>query len=209
LCGFGGVLSARNSAASRRFADSLAENFSSELVMGKPGRAGLDARKIFNHAERFHWSGERLRTTRDEEIAKMTLIVSMVLSAFASELYLKCLHCIDSAEVPPGHNLRDLFASLPILRQQKIRTLWDQLMTHQATLLDQRDKALGGAVVSRDFDACIADASHAFEQIRYIYEDDQFRFNMVDFPRVVRQAILIVHPTWEVKRPKITRGLDI
>jgi hypothetical protein len=69
------------------------------LVMARrqSGKVGLDPLKIFEHATRFHESDHRLRNTVPRDSPKDFSLVghpAMVLSVFASELYLKCLLCV-------------------------------------------------------------------------------------------------------------------
>jgi hypothetical protein len=49
----------------------------------------------------------------------------MVLSAFASELYLKCLLCIETDKVPEDHNLLRLFDGLKVSTRHELDDLWD------------------------------------------------------------------------------------
>lgn len=49
----------------------------------------------------------------------------LVLSAFASELYLKCLITIETNETPDGHDLERLFARLQVPTRHEIDGLWD------------------------------------------------------------------------------------
>src|SRR5579862_6598059 len=146
--------------------------------MKKP-RKDLDARKIFNHAERFHWTDDYLRRHNDQRVVEMVLLPTMVLSAFAAELYLKCLHCIDSSQVPPGHSLKQLYLDLPKLRRDSIVTFWDGMMIEQKEMLDRRDKDFG-TNIPRDFDTAMAESDRGFENLRYVYEDDQFKFYVSD-----------------------------
>src|SRR5262249_48595418 len=65
------------------------------------GRSDLDPMKIFVHAYRFQWSSERLRDSKHLKSEEVAFVAhpSMVLSAFASEVYLKCLLCIETGKV--------------------------------------------------------------------------------------------------------------
>ena len=145
-----------------------------KLLKKNVPKKNLDARMIFNHAERFHWSNYRLRETTDAAVSKLILIPALVLSAFASELYLKCLHCIDSRKTPSGHSLESLFYALPEIRRKRIEVAWNEMMTDQEELLKVRDKKLG-VKIPRDLPTALSHADRAFEQLRYEYEDSNLR----------------------------------
>lgn len=161
----------------------------------KQARKNLDARKIFNHAERFHWTDDYVRRHNDQRIAEIVLLPTMVLAAFAAELFLKCLHCIDSNDVPPGHSLKQLYSDLPKLRRDSIVAYWNGMMADQKEMLDQRDKNYG-TNIPRDLDTAIAELDCGFENLRYVYENHQFKFYVSDLPTVLRTVILQIQPTW-------------
>jgi hypothetical protein len=82
--------------------------------MGSSPSLKFDPMKIFQHATNFHAADHRLRTTISPDKPEDFLIgrPTMVLSAFASELYLKCLLCAENGTVPNEHNLQTLFVRL-------------------------------------------------------------------------------------------------
>jgi hypothetical protein len=94
--------------------------------------------KIFEHASAFHWSFERLSNSvvpqsgspPSEQEVGIIAHPAMVLSAFASELYLKCLLCVETGNVPNGHNLRDLFLKLKDETKLSLDGLWDTDIRH-------------------------------------------------------------------------------
>jgi hypothetical protein len=94
----------------------------------KPPKVGLDPLKIFQHATRFHDSDHRLRSTVPANKPSDLPFVAhpaMVLSAFASELYLKCLLCVETGVVPDQHNLKTLFKRLQPTTRRALEDLWD------------------------------------------------------------------------------------
>jgi hypothetical protein len=103
-----------------------------EFAIGKP-KSGLDPSKIFSHAVGFHESYKLLRNSHDRMDPKLSLEQkmglisqpSMTLSAFASELYLKTLLCVEAGVVPEGHNLERLFLGLEVKTRHDIDDLWD------------------------------------------------------------------------------------
>jgi hypothetical protein len=128
----------------------------------------------------------------------------MVLSAFASELYLKCLHRIDGNEILEEHSLQKLYQALHPLRQKRIETLWDALMFEQKPLLDVRDQTVK---LPRDLATALKDSDEGFIRIRYEYEDKNFKFYLSDFPTVLRSTILEIKPSWHTPLPLPEAGL--
>ncbi len=62
----------------------------------------IDLQQIFNHAFRIFGTDHYLRNSvKNSPRAMIVAIPSMVLSAFASELFLKCLLIIETGEPPP------------------------------------------------------------------------------------------------------------
>ena len=83
-----------------------------------------DSRRIFRIGEWFYLAG----LTLGERAPKMRglFVPTVVMSAFALELYLKCLIAIGTGKKPPpGHNLRRLFNKLTDKMQAKIRGYFD------------------------------------------------------------------------------------
>jgi hypothetical protein len=100
--------------------------------MPRAPKTGLDPFKIFMHASNFHKSYDALIKTvvpapggplPDEQRIGVISHPAMVLSAFSSELYLKCALCIETGAVPDGHNLRKLFEGLAVWSRDSTRDL--------------------------------------------------------------------------------------
>lgn len=164
--------------------------------MARPTLQNINPRDIFAHADRFHWAESSLRNASTSQLALKFAHPAMVLSAFASELYLKCIHCIDSGLVPPGHDIEKLFNGLPHLRRARITQIWDAKMVNDDAELQKHDRALGFKI-PRDLPTALKDCSRGFEQLRYVYENpEDVKFYIVEFPRVLRPAILEIQPAW-------------
>jgi hypothetical protein len=124
----------------------------------------------------------------------------MVLSALASELYLKCLICIETGRVPDAvHSLKKLFRQINRRHQARIEALWDlhvQLpdVVQSLSLIE----AKAGVQVPRDLAWALDVGSHGFIQLRYIYEPKgaETKFLLGDFPRLLRIVILEIKPEW-------------
>jgi hypothetical protein len=96
----------------------------------------IDPLNIFTHANRFRIANERLRSSNDADEMAIMSGPAIVLSSFSSELFLKCFHCIDSGQVPHGHELYTLFNTLPSIRQNRLEHFWDYLVSKQAKSWD-------------------------------------------------------------------------
>jgi hypothetical protein len=175
--------------------------------MKKPSKKIADPRKIFEHAERFCWTDLHLRELRDQQVLPMILLPAMMLSAFASELYLKCLHLIDGNKMTEGHSLQELHQALQPLRQKRIETLWNAVMVEQKQRLDIIDQTAKFQKFTRDLAMALKDGDQAFVRLRYVYEDTNFKFYLGDFHTVLRTAILEIQPSWVTPLPRPEAGL--
>ena len=84
-----------------------------------------DSQEIFNHACRFLASDQFFRRIgKPGSGLEMTIAPpAMVLSAFAAELFLKCLLVLQGAGVPTTHRLDTLFKRVSHKRQRRIQEL--------------------------------------------------------------------------------------
>jgi hypothetical protein len=123
----------------------------------------------------------------------------IILSAFASELYFKCLICIETNHVPRGHHLRHLFDQQTPAVQAKIEQLWDDLIVPMHNDQWTQIEAVSGSEkkISRDLRGALADGNQTFEKIRYIYEGPTgVTFFLGDLPNILRHVILELKPDW-------------
>lgn len=199
---------ARRNASSRRLAISFSVNSASEffIVTRRPlTLTGIDPQKMFHRAEDFHWTYMRLMENTNAEISEIVLIPAMTLSAFTCEIYLKCLQIIDSGSASPGHELDKLFSKLNALRQKRIETHWDKIVLDKKPgyddLEDQLQARFPGMKVPRDLPTVLHDCRNGFEQLRYEYENSQFKFYIGDLKEALHKTIMEIHPTWFKKRP--------
>jgi hypothetical protein len=77
------------------------------------GNRSRDPFKIFMNAERFRQADLLLRSFDDPQIAVVVASPALILSAFASEVYLKCIVCLETGELAHGHHLRNLYRRIP------------------------------------------------------------------------------------------------
>jgi hypothetical protein len=172
--------------------------------MPKPPRGGLEPLKIFVHASHFHESDHRLRNTVPLDQPKQLVLIahpSLVLSVFASELYLKCLLCVETGLVPETHNLKLLFGKLLPLTQHRLEELWDADVRRpeRAKLFDFIRTLPEGKSLRLDLRHLLDIGANAFIEFRYVYEGKRSYFLLSDFPDLLRKVIIERFPAWEAK----------
>jgi hypothetical protein len=78
-----------------------------------------DPLKIFMNAERFRIANRVLRQVKDQSTAAAVGGPALIYSALASELYLKCLICLETGRREQGHELHELFKKLNPKREKR------------------------------------------------------------------------------------------
>jgi len=132
----------------------------------------------------------------------------MVLSAFAIELYLKCLLCLETARLHRGHNLKNLFDSLQPKTRARLTELWDaDIMKpeRQRVLAFIRSRP-DGDKLRLDLPSVLVLGANAFEELRYFYEGERSYFLLSDFPNALRAVILERVPGWATIAPTSVHG---
>jgi HEPN domain-containing protein len=173
--------------------------------------------KIFEHASAFHKSYELLSNSvlppngdpPSEQDVGFIAHPAMVLSAFASELYLKCLLCVETGSVPSGHNLHDLFMKLKDETKFSLDGLWDTDIRHpdKRAVIEKMRVRYNGEPVRTDLRYAIKLGARGFIELRYFYEHERSNFLLSHFPYVLRRATLIRFPTWASLLPKPSHGI--
>lgn len=177
--------------------------------------------KVFLHASAFHKSYDLLcrataaeiedgtdnGLTRDQRVG-IIAHPAMVLSVFASELYLKCLLCIENGKVPATHNLEKLFDALEVATRHELDDLWDADIRHPVKqgVLDHIRSTPAGQDLRLDLRYALAKGANAFVELRYFYEREQSFFMLSDFPFLLRNAILKRMPSWGGLVPEPSKG---
>lgn len=152
--------------------------------------------RYFMHARRFARADEYMRREKDENIMNVIGLTTIVLSAFASELYLKCLHVIENGTAPRGHNLKNLYRNLSGKTRRGIVKRWDAYMPSQESVIKVVEDA-AEAKVPRDFETLLSMGGRAFEEMRYPSEHYATGFFLSDLPRVLETLILDeIRPEW-------------
>jgi hypothetical protein len=174
--------------------------------MKKPSKPTLDPFRIFEHASHFHESDRRLSGSAPPDRPDLALLIAhptMVLSAFASELYLKCLLCAETGRVPPQHNLKSLFRLLQPLTRRRLEDLWDEDIRRpaRAKVMDLIRTLPGGERLRLDLPYAIDVGANSFIELRYIYENLAGTYFLLhDFPNLLRKVILERFPDWEDRK---------
>lgn len=172
--------------------------------MARPPLENINPLDIYMHALGFHVSETALGAITmgpDEQLGSQVVEAAMVLSAFTTELFLKCLICLETKLTPPSHHLFELFEQLRPATKTKITHLWDtQILPVRDPQWTFLENSQGNIFkISRDLPGALTASSRAFEKIRYAYEPgsrDDSNFNVADLPRVLRRVILEMKPEW-------------
>jgi hypothetical protein len=162
--------------------------------------------KIFQHASHFHESDHRLRNTVPADRPNQVPLIahpSMVLSVFASELYLKCLLCLETGKVPQTHNLKTLFDALKPETKRRLEELWDADVRkpQRQKVLDHVRTFPEGDKLRIDLPSVLELGANAFQELRYLYEAGQSFFLLSDFPNLLRAVTLERMPWWRAILP--------
>jgi HEPN domain-containing protein len=165
--------------------------------MTGPTRVPIDPVKIYMNAERYRIAYLLLREAGDKDATLMATVSAphMMISAFAIELYFKCLLCLQRKNVPQTHNLRALFRDLDNSTKKRIEWIWNQ---HAPTLekLWQILEQTETKKIPRDFESLLNISSQAFHQIRYLHESSAGSFFVGDLVPILGTVILELQPTW-------------
>jgi len=191
------VLSATRNAASARFAVSIGLYSSWSFVMQKSSKPQRGAVWIYMNAERYRIAYIILRTAANNDSYTTSIIAppSMVLAAFANELYFKCLLHLQNGSTPQTHNLKALFRDLATQTRQRIEQLWNAYAPSQEEMWRHIEQETG-KTIPRDLAGLLDISAKGFTELRYLHEDDSGAFFVGDLPPMLRQVILEKMPMW-------------
>lgn len=170
---------------------------------------GIDPKDIFLLARGFHLADAILGNTDFSQNPSMGADLAqpaMVISALNSELFLKCIICIETGEVPTGHNLDVLFNKVSPETRDRIQHMWDTEVVPLRSAMWAKIEAqlTEHGPIKKDLHSALAAGSRSFERIRYSYEPNNKggRFYISDLPRILGRVILQLKPEWEhLRRP--------
>jgi hypothetical protein len=179
--------------------------------MGNQKAQQIDPHKMFMQAENFVGCYDLLMQADHAKYAAFTANPIVVISAFASEIFLKCLLNLEGAKIPQTHNLETLFQALSADTRARVTELWDAEVESKKA---QWAAAQGDNPAPLDLPTALKDGGHTFDAVRYAHEGDvKCRFVMGDLPRVLRAVILEKKPEWDKVQRKVHQksvsGIDV
>jgi len=162
-------------------------------------RKNPDPLKIFMNAERFRVADLVLRRVPDQNTAAAIGGPALVLSALASELYLKCFICLENSALAHGHDLHALFKLLSERTRRNIERRWNAYVaTPQRQRIYAALRTISGKDVSTDLEWSLKNGASGFVDLRYIHELDNqgSKFVLGELPQLLREEILMLKPEW-------------
>jgi hypothetical protein len=168
--------------------------------MSAPSKSRIDPAIIWVHADCFYQTLSILNNfdPDNEQVAALVAQPSMVVGALTSELFFKCIICIETGKVPRIHDLRELFDKLSPQTQSRIVEVWDHsIVPYRASDWDEMERAIN-ITIARDLPTALTAGSEAFEKIRYSYEGDteELQYYLQDLPKLLGHIILQMKPEW-------------
>jgi len=157
----------------------------------KPSKL-IDPRNVFQLACKFAATEQYVRS-RDNPKAGFMASPSMVLSAFAIELFLKCLLLLEGKEIDRIHSLNVLYRRLSHKQKRRIEEVWEQ---EARPKLDELRRKFG-LPHPTDLPNALVTCARAFEHMRYGYEDPERQvFYLGELPTILWRIILDILPEW-------------
>jgi len=162
----------------------------------------LDPLSLYMNAERFRIADNYMRTSGNSDPYLMSIIgvPCLVVSAFAIELYLKCLLCIETGSAPQTHNLKALFCDLSHSTQARIENLWlDDANRPENRAMRKIVENNTGQAPPVDFISSLESGSEAFIRLRYLHENaaPKVSFFLAALPTILHNIILEIRPEWK------------
>lgn len=147
----------------------------------------FDPKELFLQAESFALTQNVLLRPEMTKYVAYTGAPAVVLSAFAAELFLKCLLLLQKS-AGWGHDLEKLFNALTPVTRERVAANW------KAILERKKDQYLGEKY---DLEESLKVAANAFDAVRYAHEGvEDVHFNLSDFPEALRTTIIEAKPEW-------------
>ncbi len=132
-------------------------------------------------------------------------------SAFAAELYFKCLIEMETGQsVAKVHNLEHLFLKLSEGRQDEIAKRFDEATAkHPGYDLSNIPSEMSKRIERhpQTFREILTAGAEAFVEWRYLYQDDESTslFALFPLPDILRTLIVEQKPEWDKFQIKLTR----
>lgn len=150
----------------------------------------IDPRSVYEYAGHFLFTEWYLRRQIDNDpsLAGAVSFPGMIVSAFASELYFKCLIYLDGRKPPNDHHLGKLFNKLSQTDRSLVQGEWDRMIvaTEDQT---KRLEIENNFSIPRDMDTALNECGDAFRLLRYVYEGHKALFYITHLPLVLKKVI--------------------
>lgn len=154
--------------------------------------------QYFMQARSFLISDEYLRRAYDPQLAVDLSRASIVISAFSSELFMKCLLLMEGGGVPKIHDLDKLYGNLRKATRKAISIEWDKDNTSfEMILIFLENKK--NTKLPRDLESFLRMGAKTFSNLRYP-ERSETHFFLDRLPRILERVILHRKPEWETVR---------
>lgn len=155
----------------------------------------LTVAQWFGRGDEF-WASARILEKADSQLASP----NVVLRAFATEAYLKCLLTLRKKHFPPDHDLKRLFDLLPLDDKNLIEEEWNKYTF--PNLSKAASTAPTGITVANSLRQALKLSSSAFKDFRYRASGNKYWY-LGSFPMQVRHRVFTIHPDWENSPPDI------
>jgi hypothetical protein len=125
-----------------------------------------------------------------------------MLSAFTSELFLKCIICIEKGHSPREHDLKVLFDMLSVQTRGRLEQIWVEHIAAAGDRLAEMER-ITGVTYARDLSAALSACGKTFAKVRYGYEgEDRFAFYLSTLPDMLGRAAFELRPDWARRAEK-------
>lgn len=156
----------------------------------------IDAFAIYKHAVGFLTADSHLRSFKDVSTQFLCGPAAVVLSAFASELFIKCLLTLDSKSWGNDHNLHRLYKRLNEHVRRKIEQKWLAYSQNKKYFVIIENGV--AKAPKSDLEGALKDCGDAFVAMRYVYEDPKkSNYYISELPIILREVILEEQPNWK------------
>jgi HEPN domain-containing protein len=158
---------------------------------------------IFLAATNYFRTHQLIHSALDYDLNRLVqggyALPTAVLSAFASELLLKCIICIETGKAPHGHPLKALFDQLSPTSRTELQRLWDEYAQQRAEEWGYLEKRYGHEI-PRTLSEALTAGSNAFEVLRYGHHERPKKsftgYGLDDLPHLLGQRVLQLRPEW-------------